>query len=110
MRALRSLPIAGAHQDFAVAFALPAVKFVNRHGSRIISSILALNPLLCGPRPLRGMVPQNVPTDGSARGNWSQETRDAIFPRISLAEHNLAWLDRLGLRQRQGQHTLIHAG
>jgi len=32
MGALGSVPIAGADEDFAVALAFPAVKFVYRHG------------------------------------------------------------------------------
>ena len=36
MRAFSSLPIAGAHEDFAVACALFAMKFVNRHEGTII--------------------------------------------------------------------------
>jgi hypothetical protein len=36
VRALGSLPIAGAHQYLAVAGALLTMKFVNRHGNRII--------------------------------------------------------------------------
>lgn len=31
MRAFGSLPVAGAHQDFAVVLALRAMKLVNRH-------------------------------------------------------------------------------
>ena len=35
MRAFRALPVAGADEDFAVALALFAMKFVNRHGPKI---------------------------------------------------------------------------
>jgi hypothetical protein len=35
VRALRSLPIAGADEDFAVAFAFFAMKLVNRHEGKI---------------------------------------------------------------------------
>ena len=35
VRAGGSLPIAGAHEDFAVALALFAMEFVNRHGEKI---------------------------------------------------------------------------
>ena len=35
MRTLRSLPIAGADENFAVAFALFAMKLVNRHEGKI---------------------------------------------------------------------------
>ena len=35
MRAFRSLPIGGADEDFAVAFALLAMKFVDRHGATV---------------------------------------------------------------------------
>jgi len=38
MRAFCPAPVGGANQDFAVAFALPAMKFVNRHGQESISS------------------------------------------------------------------------
>jgi hypothetical protein len=36
VRALRSLPIAGTDEDFAVAFALFAMKLVNRHKNTIV--------------------------------------------------------------------------
>src|SRR5262245_22199446 len=32
MRAFRTFPITGPHQDFAISLALLAMKFVNRHG------------------------------------------------------------------------------
>ena len=35
MRALRALPVARTHQDFAVPFALGTMEFVNRHGGKI---------------------------------------------------------------------------
>ena len=35
MRAFRSLPVGGADEDFAVAFALLAMKFVDRHGATV---------------------------------------------------------------------------
>jgi hypothetical protein len=35
VRTFRSLPVGGADQDFAVAFALPAMKLVNWHGYEI---------------------------------------------------------------------------
>lgn len=35
MRTRRPLPVAGADEDFAVAFALLAMKLVNRHGKKI---------------------------------------------------------------------------
>ena len=37
-RTLRALPVAGADQDFAVALAFFAMKFVNRHARRIAES------------------------------------------------------------------------
>ena len=39
MRALRSLPFAGADEDFAVALALFAMKFINRHGEKITRAL-----------------------------------------------------------------------
>ena len=38
VRTLRALPVAGADQDFAVRFALRAMKFVNRHDGKILSA------------------------------------------------------------------------
>ena len=38
VRALRAGPVAGTNQDFAVALALLAMKFVNRHKFRIVDS------------------------------------------------------------------------
>ena len=35
MRAFRSLPVGGADEDFAVAFALLTMKFVDRHGATV---------------------------------------------------------------------------
>ena len=36
VRAFRPAPVGGAHEDFAVALALPAVKFVDRHGRKVV--------------------------------------------------------------------------
>jgi hypothetical protein len=36
MRTGRAFPVAGAHQDFAVLPAFPAMKFVKRHGPNVI--------------------------------------------------------------------------
>ena len=38
VRTLRALPVAGADQDFAVPFALLALKFVNRHDGKILNA------------------------------------------------------------------------
>src|ERR1039458_3791521 len=39
MRAFRPLPVGGADEDFAVVFALGAMKFVNRHEGSIRSKV-----------------------------------------------------------------------
>ena len=38
MRAFRPLPIRRADEDFGIVFALGAMKFVNRHGAKIIGA------------------------------------------------------------------------
>ena len=42
MRAFRALPIAGADEDFAVALALFAMKFVNRHEVNVAADVSRL--------------------------------------------------------------------
>jgi hypothetical protein len=61
VRTLRSLPVASADQNLAVAFALPTMKFVNRHGGRIVKLSPTLNPLFAAARASR------VATGSSAR-------------------------------------------
>src|SRR5262245_26736897 len=38
MRAVSSLPVGGAHEDFAVPVAFVAMKFVDRHGPKVAGS------------------------------------------------------------------------
>ena len=45
MRAFRAPPVAGSDEDFAVALALPAMKFVNRHGRNVAADVSRLKPI-----------------------------------------------------------------
>ena len=116
MWTLRSLPFRGANQDLAALPALPAVKFVNRHGGKVVE-----RRGISMPEPARTgkAVHPKVPGGGRARVS-SPRRRAEPYPRRRTEDSNpLAFGDGRGEltlfarthenAQEPGFHNLLNA-
>lgn len=74
MRAFRTLPVAGPHQDLAVLLTFPAMKLVNRHGQNLINRRQRLNWLLRTP-------PKAVPAKTELRSVTMRLRHQLSIPR-----------------------------
>ena len=101
MRTLRPLPVGGADEDFAVVGALVTMKFVNRHGGKIVGGRQMFKPRRSErPSPT---VSTRIPKLTAENAKNAKPDRESIVARPpATAEGGPAAIAWVRKRQRRG--------